>query len=171
MVKDLKFRFAELNDLPILVSIYNQAIKSKCATGDTVEFEVVDRLNWFQKFDKNTYPLYVATYKNKVVGYCSLSPYRYGRKAMSTIAEISYYLDYTFHKKGIGTALLNYVLQDCKRINIKSLLAFVLDINTSTVKLLEKFKFKKLGHLPNMIHLNDVVCGHLIYGLKIESTS
>jgi phosphinothricin acetyltransferase len=168
MVKDLNFRFAELNDLPILVSIYNQAIKSKCATGDTVEFEVEDRLNWFQKFDKNTYPLYVATYKNKVVGYCSLSPYRSGRKAMSTIAEISYYLNYSFHKKGIGTALLNYVLHDCKRINIKNLLAFVLDINTSTLKLLEKFKFKKLGHLPNMIHLNDVVCGHLIYGLKVE---
>jgi len=168
MVKNLKFRFAQLSDLPILVSIYNQAIKSKCATGDTVEFKVEERLAWFQKFDKNTYPLYVVTHKNNIVGYCSLSPYRPGRKAMSTVAEISYYIDYSYHRKGIGTALLNYVLHDCKRLNIKSSLAFVLDINTSTLKLLEKFKFKKLGHLPNMIHLNDVVCGHLIYGLKVE---
>lgn len=167
MKKDLKFRFAQLNDLPYLVSIYNQAIKSKCATGDIKEFKVEERLAWFQKFDNNTYPLYVATYKNKVVGYCSLSPYRPGRKAMESIAEISYYLDYAYHKKGIGSALLNFVIKDCARIKKKNLLAFVLDINTSTHKILEKFAFKKLGHLPNMIYLKDKVCGHLIYGLTL----
>jgi phosphinothricin acetyltransferase len=171
MIKDLKFRFAKQNDLPILVAIYNQAIKSECATGDTEEFIVEERLAWFQKFDKNSYPLYVVEYHNKVVGYCSLAPYRPGRKAMNSIAEISYYIDYNFHKKGIGSALLNFVINDCERIDIKNLLAFVLDINTSTHKLLEKFNFKKLGHLPNMIQLNDKVCGHLIFGLTLETTS
>ncbi len=167
MGEDLKFRFAQQNDLPILVTIYNQAIKSECVTGDTEEFKVEERLVWFQKFDNNTYPLYVATYKNKVVGYCSLSPYRPGRKAMESIAEISYYLDYAYHKNGIGSALLNFVIKDCARIKKKNLLAFVLDINTSTHKILKKFKFKKLGHLPKMIYLNDKVCGHLIYGLTL----
>ena len=167
MAISLKFRFAEKTDLPALVAIYNQAIKSKSATGDTKEFKVEERVNWFQKFNKKNYPLYVVEFQNKVVGYCSLSPYRPGRKAMSSIAEISYYVDYQFHKKGIGTALLNYVLLDCKRIAIKNLLAFVLDINNSTVKLLEKFKFKKWGHLPNIIHLNNKVCGHFIYGLSL----
>ncbi len=171
MIKDLKFRFAERKDLSDLVTIYNQAIKSNCATGDTMVFKLEERLTWFQKFDNNTYPLYVAILKNKVVGYCSLSPYRTGRKAMASIAEISYYVDYNYHKKGIGTALINFVLQDCNRINIKNLLAFVLDINTATVKILEKFKFKKMGHLPNMIQLNEVTCGHLIYGLKVNFIS
>jgi phosphinothricin acetyltransferase len=168
--KDLNFRFAEHKDLADLISIYNQAIKSKCATGDLQEFKVEERLTWFQKFDKNRYPLYVVTYKNKVVGYCSLSPYRPGRKAMATIAEISYYLDYKYHKKGIGSALINFVINDCNRLKIKNLLAFVLDINTSTHKILEKFNFKKLGHLPEIIHLDEVTCGHLIYGLKINSS-
>jgi phosphinothricin acetyltransferase len=109
----------------------------------------------------------VAEYNNKEVGYCALSPYRHRRKAMVSIAEISYYIDYNFHKKGIGSALLNFVIKDCARIKKKNLLAFVLDVNTSTHKLLEKFNFKKQGHLPNMIYLNDKICGHLIYRLTL----
>ncbi len=122
-------RFAKLSDLPFIINIYNQAIRTKCATGDTNEFCVNDKKVWFEKFDINKYPLYIAEIENKVVGYCTLSPYRPGRKAMSTVAEISYYLDYSFHGKGIGTDLLKYVITDCNRIGKKTLLAFLLDIN------------------------------------------
>ena len=168
MNSKITIRFATLKDLPSIVTIYNQAIKSNCATGDTEEVLLDDRIKWFNKFDNNSYPLYIAEINKKVVGYCTISPYRPGRKAMSKVAEISYYVDYSFHKKGIGTALLNYAILDCKRIGKKNLVAFLLDINTSTIGLLTKFNFKQLGHLPNVIELKTRVCGHYIYGLKIK---
>ena len=170
MKTKISIRFATLKDLPSIIAIYNQAIKSNCATGDTEEFCLNDRIEWFNKFDNNNHPLYVAQINKKIVGYCSISPYRPGRTAMSKVAEISYYVDYSFHKKGIGTALLNYVITDCTRIGKKNLLAFLLDINTSTIGLLTKFNFKQLGHLPNVIELKTRVCGHYIYGLKITNT-
>jgi len=160
-------RFASINDLPYIVKIYNQAIKTKSATGDVDEFKIEDRVEWFNKFNNNEYPLYIAEINEKVVGFCSISPYRPGRKAMQNIAEISYYVDYSFHKKGIGTTLLEFVILDCNRIKKKNLLAFILDINTNTIRLLEKFNFKQFGHLPNIIEFNDKTCGHFIYGLKI----
>ena len=168
MNKKVTIRLATLKDLPSIVTIYNQAIKSKCATGDTEEFCVNDRIDWFNKFDNNNYPLYIAEMNKNIVGYCSISPYRSGRKAMFKVAEISYYVDYSFQKKGIGTALLNYVISDCERIGKKNLLAFVLDINTATIKLLTKFNFKQFGHLPNVIEFENKICGHYIYGLKIN---
>lgn len=167
MNPELRIRFATFNDLPSIVTIYNQAIRSKCATGDLEEFNVNERKGWYHKFDVNEYPLYIAEIKNKVVGYCTISPYRPGRKAMSSVAEISYYIDYSYHKKGIGSSLLKHVLADCDRIGKKNLLAFLLDINTSTVSLLKKFNFKQLGHFPDIIEIEDKKCGHLIYGLKI----
>ena len=161
-------RFANIADLPFIVKIYNQAIRSKNATGDIEEFDFDERIGWFEKFDNDKYPLYVAEIENSVVGYCTLSPYRPGREAMSTVAEISYYLDYSFHGKGIGAALLKYVIADCARIGKKSLLAIFLDINLPTIGLLEKLNFKKWGHLPGIIEIDRKKCGHLIFGLKIK---
>jgi len=168
MKKELKIRFANISDLPSIVNIYNQAIKSKWATGDLEEFKVSDRIKWFEEFDSNEYPLYVAEFSNKLVGYCSLSPYRPGRKAMSRVAEISYYLDYSFHGKGIGSALLKHVISDCNRIGKESLLAILIDKNTQSIGILEKFNFTKWGHFPEIIYIDGQACGHYIYGLKIQ---
>jgi L-amino acid N-acyltransferase YncA len=169
MDEKLTIRFAKFSDLPSIVHIYNQAIRSKRTTGDTEEFRVNDRIKWFEKYTEDEYPLYIAEIATTVVGYCTLSPYRSERKAMSTVAEISYYVDYTIHGNGIGTALLNYVISDCKRIGKESLLAILLDINSQSVGILEKFKFIKWGHFPDIININEATCGHLIYGLKINS--
>ncbi|WP_456379171.1 N-acetyltransferase family protein [Lutibacter sp.] len=163
---DLTIQFATINNLPSIVAIYNQAIRSSSATGDTEEFSVEERINWFHKFNNNSYPLYIAKINNEIVGYCALSAYRPGRKAMSKVAEISYYVDYNFHKKGIGTSLLKHVIEDCGRLEKDNLLAFILDSNTSTINILKKFKFKQLGYLPNIIEINSKKCGHLIYGLN-----
>ncbi len=120
MKQNLIIRFANILDLPAIVYIYNQAIRTKCATGDLNEFMVDERKEWFDKFDINKYPIYVVEIAGKIVGYCTLSPYRPNRKAMQNVAEISYYLDYSFHSKGIGTKLLKHVIADCNRINLKS---------------------------------------------------
>ena len=70
MVKGLRIRFSKITDLPFIVDIYNQAIRSGNATGDLDEFSVDDRKEWFHKFDNDNYPLYVAVIENKVIGYC-----------------------------------------------------------------------------------------------------
>ncbi len=168
MNTQLTIRFADITDLPAIVDIYNQAIRSRCATGDLDKFDVEDRREWFGKYDSEHYPLYVAQIGKKVVGYCTLSPYRPGRRAMAKVAEISYYLDYSFHKMGIGTALLNHAISDCGRIDKETLLAILLDVNTQSIGILEKFGFEKWGHYPGIIDLEGKVCGHLVYGLKMD---
>ena len=169
MKKELTIRFSKITDLPFIVDIYNQAIRSKCATGDMNEFSVEDRIDWFNKYDNDKYPLYVAEIGDVIVGYCTLSQYRRGREAMSSVAEISYYTDYSFQGKGIGTALLKHAISDCVRIGKESLLAIILDINSQSIGLLKKFNFEKWGHFPYIINLNNKKCGHLIYGLKINN--
>lgn len=169
-MSDFKIRFAKRADLPFIVEIYNQAIRSNCATGDLTEFSVEQRLDWFDKFDHEVYPLYIAEMASRVIGYCTISPYRPDREAMSSVAEISYYIDYSYHNQGVGTKMLEYVIADCNRIGKENLLAILLDINPKSVGILEKFNFKEWGHLPDVININGKKCGHLIYGLKINKT-
>jgi phosphinothricin acetyltransferase len=168
--KDPEIRPAFINDLNSIVDIYNQAIRSKSATGDMDEFKIEDRLEWFKKFDPNTFPIYVAELNKKIIGYATLSPYRQGRKAMNKIAEISFYIDYSYHNLGIGYSLISYIISDCERIGIEALLAILLDINKPSIKLLKKFNFEEWGHLPQIINFDDTKCGHLIYGLIVKNS-
>ncbi len=100
-----KIRFASQADLPRIVEIYNQAILSRNVTGDTVPFPVEARREWFDQHDADHYPLYSCEDANgQVAGFLSLSPYR-DRPAMIRTAEVSYYVDYACHHRGIGSAL------------------------------------------------------------------
>lgn len=169
MQNKLSIRFANINDLPCIVDIYNQAIRSKSATGDMDEFNLEERINWFSKFDADDFPIYVAEQNKKVVGYATLSPYRPGREAMNKIAEISFFLDYACRGLGIGSALLKYAIDDCDRLGKRTLLAILLDINPESIFLLKKFKFEEWGKLPKVIDFNGKICDHLIYGLNLKS--
>lgn len=167
MQKILSIRFANISDLPSIVDIYNQAIRSKYATGDMDEFSVENRIKWFNKFDADNYPIYVAEQNNTVVGYSTLSPYREGRQAMSKIAEISFFVDNSFQKKGIGSVLVRHTISDCNRLGKETLLAILLDVNPNSIALLKKFQFEEWGRLPNAIDFGEFTCDHLIYGLNI----
>ena len=162
-------RLARSVDLKKIVEIYNQAIHSRSATGDMDKFKVNERVSWFNKFDEFNFPIFVLEIKEIVVGYATLSPYRCGRRAMNKIAEVSFYVDYSYHNKGVATSLLNHVIIESNKLGKVSLIAILLDINTKSVELLKKFQFEEWGHLPNIIDFEGNKCGHLIYGLKLKT--
>lgn len=166
MTNQLNIRFAKPDDLSATVEILNQAVRSRL-NGSLEEFTVEERKSWFSKFDQDKYPIYVAEINGDVVGYCYLSSYRPGRQAMNKVAEISYYIHFDHHRKGVASKLIEHALSDCKRIGKESLLAILLDTNDASVAILEKFNFKKWGHYPDIIDLDGKQCGQLIYGLKL----
>lgn len=160
-------RLAIRNDLDIIVGIYNQAVRAGNATADLEEVSVESKEEWFAEHDNNKYPIYILNDGHKTIGWGSLSPYRKGRAALQATAEISYYLDYTEHGQGHGKYLIEYMLKDCQRLGIKNLFALLLEVNRSSVKILEHFGFEQWGHMPHVAELNGTSCGHLIYGKNL----
>lgn len=167
MNKDVRLRFAEQGDLQAIVEIYNQAIANK-TTADMFPLKVSDRQQWLNDHHPDSHPVYVAELDNKVVGWCSLSPYRPGRAAFRFTAEISYYVDYNFHGHKIGQALITHAIKDCKRLQLKNLFALILANNEKSVRFIAHHGFQKWGLMPNIADFDGVETSHLIYGLRLK---
>ncbi len=164
-----RIRLAQASDLPRLVEIYNQAIASGTATGDTLPFTVEQRRGWFEQHSPDSHPIYVCEDDaGMILGYLSFSPYR-DRPAMQRTAEVSYYVDYACHRQGVGSALMEHALAECPRLGRHVLIAILLEWNTASIRLLEKYGFEKWGYLPQVAELDGKVCGHLYYGRRIIS--
>ncbi len=162
----MKIRSARSIDLHRIVAIYNQAIDAHNATADTIPFTVDQRLDWFNSHVPDSYPIYVYEDSGEVQGWLSISPYR-GRPALSRTAEVSYYVDYAHHGKGIGSALMQHALDDAPRIGRKVYLAILLEWNLGSIHLLEKFGFEKWGYLPEVAEFDGHLCGQFYYGRRV----
>jgi L-amino acid N-acyltransferase YncA len=157
-------RLAQIDDLPAILDIYNQSIPSKRATGDIEPLRVEDRLDWFREHPPQEHPIFVAELDGRVTGWCSLSAYRPGRAALRFTAEISYYIDYEYHRQGIATALVEHTLAVCPALGIKHVFAIVLEGNQASLNLLQKMGFERWGYLPRVADFDGNEVGHLYYG-------
>ncbi len=160
-------RIATIDDLKRMTEIYNQAIRSKKATADTDEFTVEQRKSWYDSHSGERNPIYVFEENGDVIGYCYLSAYRPGRKALESVAEISYYIDSNHHRKGVGGKLVEHTIQEAKRLGYKNLIAILLDANTGSLALLKKYGFAHWGTLPDIVYLDDHIYSHYYYGLNL----
>ncbi len=150
-----------------IINIYNHAVDEKFATADTEYVTVESRKEWFAQHSPETYPIYVAEEDNKIIGWCSLSPHRPGRKALSRVAEISYYIHKDHRRKGLANSLIAHTIESAKALGFQNLISILLDLNKTSIYILEKFGFERWGYLPNIAEIDGVICGQYIYGRKI----
>lgn len=160
-------RLATFDDLERIVEIYNQAIAARFQTAFTEQVTVEDRVDWFNQHPADEFPLFVYVTDDKVVGWASVSPYRAGRAALRYAVEISYFVHTEHLKKGIGSQLLQHVLNACRLLHFRSVIAIILDKNIASIKLLEKFGFERWAFLPNVADFGGVLCSHVYYGMTL----
>jgi L-amino acid N-acyltransferase YncA len=160
-------RVATLNDLPSIVTIYNEAIKSRFATADISPVSADSKRDWFIEHEPAQHPVYVWEEANEIRGWCSLSPYRLGREALRFTSEISYYVRADSYRQGIASNLIQHSIGKCASLQIKNLFAIVLEANTRSRGLLEKFGFERWGFLPRVADFDGQECGHIYYGRRL----
>jgi len=164
----MNIRIAGLDDLSTIVDIYNQAVVAGHKTADITPLVIHERAKWFEEHAPDKYPILVATIGDTVVGYLAISAYRPGRMALSHTAEVSFYIHFKHHRKGIASSLLQYAIDICPSLRINTLIAILLESNQGSIGVLEKFGFEKWGFLPQVAEFDGVKVGHLYYGLHIE---
>ncbi|MFC3885829.1 GNAT family N-acetyltransferase [Bacillus songklensis] len=141
----MNIRKAKQEDLPVLVSIYNQAILNTTATFDFTPVSIEDRQSWFDEH-KGRFPLIVAEEGNIVMGYASLSRY-HSKEAYNRTVEISIYIDERHQGKGVGKQLLAHIIELGKTLGYHVIIACITKGNNTSVKLHEQYGFIKCGEM------------------------
>lgn len=167
MLDNIIFRDAAIEDLPIIVDIYNSTIPGRIATADTELISINDRLNWFKEHQPNKRPLWIAEYKGRICGWISFESF-YGRPAYNGTAEISIYVDNDFRGKGFGKKLLTKAIEECPELEIDTLLGFIFAHNEPSIKLFSSLGFEEWAYLPEVAKLDGIKRDLVILGKKIS---
>ena len=164
---EVYIRKANISDLPNIVAIYNQAVPTHHSTANTIPWTVESRTTWFMEHEPDKHPIFVAEVNGQIIGWCSLSVYRPGRFALRFTAEISYYLDSAYQRRGVGSTLIGHVLDKCQSLDIKNIIAVLIDRNQASKKLLEKLGFQQWGYLPRVLDFDGQEFGEFYYGMRV----
>lgn len=161
------FRLANTADLPAITAILNQSIQTKVQNAYTEPVDLAERTSWLAKHPPTKWPVFVIENNDAIVGWCCFSAYRPERKSLAGLVEITYYLDHHWHGRGLGSATVDFLLEEGHRRGFRHLFAVTMDTNTASIRLLEKKGFDRWAHLPEIAEINGQICGQVYYGRKV----
>ena len=136
-------RPARLADADATRAIYNREV-----TESTVTFDLVPRTGQEQEAwlaaHQGAHPAIVATLRDRVVGFASLSPYR-TRPAYATTVEDSVYVDRAHRREGVGLCLLGELVQLATAHGFHAVMARIVDGHEASIALHRQCGFELVG--------------------------
>ena len=142
-------RDAEVDDLPAILDIHNNAIAESTAIWDEQQVDLADRLAWFEQRRAAGFPVLVCMVDEVVAGYATYGPWR-PKSGYRYTVENSVYVAADFHRRGIASLLLTELLRRAGAAGIHAVVAGIETSNTTSIALHEKFGFRIVGQLPEV---------------------
>ncbi|MEJ1921512.1 GNAT family N-acetyltransferase [Microbacterium sp. KHB019] len=141
-------RPARVGDLPDVRGIYNHYVANSVVTFDE---KASTHRYWREKFAflaKLKLPFLVAvTPSNEVIGYALVQPWA-SKSAYRYTVEDSIYLGPGAGGKGLGTALLEALIEACEQIGLREVVAVISDSGAeASIRLHEKHGFTEVGRM------------------------
>ena len=138
-------RAATTADIPAITAIYAVEVTDFV---NTYEYEVPDEaemLRRMQDIIARGFPYLVAEIDGQVAGYAYANTYR-SRIAYQWTVENSVYVDARFQGRGVGSALLQALIDACTARGYRQMIAVIGEpTNTASIKLHERFGFELVG--------------------------
>lgn len=138
-------RDAAPDDIPAITAIYAVEVRELV---NTYEYEVPDEAEMLRRMQAITgqgFPYIVAEVDGQLAGYAYASSYR-TRIAYQWTVENSVYVDARFQGKGVGSALMQALIDACTARGYRQMVAVIGEpSNTASIKLHERFGFHLVG--------------------------
>ncbi len=163
----LQFTNALIEDLPIIVDIYNSTIEGRMVTADTEPVSVESKLAWFHEHNPTARPLFMVHDGDTLIGWMSYQDF-YGRPAYNGTAEISIYIHEQQRGTGYGKQILQHAMANAATYQIHTLLGFIFSHNIPSLKLFESLGFEQWANLKNIAVLDGIDRSLTIMGKRLN---
>ena len=138
------YRKIEEQDIPQITELYNWYIVNGVESFETEPLTVDEMRRRVEEISAR-FPYYVAVdEEGRVEGYCYAHPWK-ERAAYSNTLETTIYLDPHAKRRGTGTALMNLLVNDCRRLGFKALIACITHENAGSRRLHQKLGFRQVS--------------------------
>jgi len=149
-MSEIEIRPATDADLPAITAIYAEAVLHGTATFELVPPDLAEMTRRYSEITSDNFPYLVALLDGNVVGYAYASHYR-TRPAYRFTVENAIYLAPDSHRRGVGTRLLQRLIDDCERLGFRQLIAVVGDsANAGSIGVHAKAGFQTIGLHPDV---------------------
>jgi phosphinothricin acetyltransferase len=145
MTHNIAIRRASPSDLQEINSIFNHYVTHSTCVWTTTPCTEVERRVWFEEHGE-TMPVLAAECDGRIVGWAALGSFRAAYTLAGTL-EDSIYVHHDFHRQGIGRRLLAELIDAARRKGLRSILANISADQTPSIRLHQKFGFRKAAHL------------------------
>jgi L-amino acid N-acyltransferase len=147
-ILEVNLRPAVESDLGAINDIYNHyVLQSTCTYQEQPEL-LSERYQWFHNHG-DRYPVTVAEQNEQVVGWSSLSPY-HPRTAYRHTVENSIYVHHGWHRRGIGSLLLQDLIRKSRSLGHHAIIAAIDSDQTDSIALHAKHNFQQVGRLQHV---------------------
>jgi L-amino acid N-acyltransferase YncA len=124
----LVIRPATLADIPAITRIYAHAVEHGTASFELKAPDEAEMARRMAELTAGNFPYLVATIDGAVGGYAYAGPYR-ARPAYRFTVENSVYVATEIHRRGVGKALLDALIDACTELGYRLMVAVIGDSN------------------------------------------
>ena len=142
-------RNAVHDDLPAILEIHNDAIRTTTAIWDEHEVELDDRRAWFDARRSAGLPVLVAELDDSVIGFASYGPWR-AKTGYRFTVENSVYVHPDHRGRGAANALMPALIDRARAGEAHAIVAGIEASNAGSIALHEKFGFRRVALLPEV---------------------
>jgi len=160
-------RYAQKDDLPAIVAIYNSAVTTRLSTADMEMATIGAKEEWFYKHTPDKRPIFVHEVDSEIVAWVSFETF-YGRPAYDHTAEISIYVTPRHQDRGMGRQLLQESIEIAPKFGIKTLIGFIFSHNEPSLRLFKSFGFRQWGLLPDIAEMDGTEYSLSILGKRVN---
>lgn len=145
----MTIRSARREDAQAITAIYNEYILHSIATFQEQPMSPDETALRLEEAASASLPWLVAEESDRLTGYAHASKWK-GRCAYRYTVESSVYLDPSATGRGLGSKLYEALIAALRERKLHSVISGVALPNDASVRLHEKFGFRKIGHFEQV---------------------
>jgi len=141
-------RLATESDLPAINDIHSHYVKTTTSTYALDPMTTEQRQAWFAG-RADIHPVTVVEIDGEIVSWGAMGSFRMLGGYRNTV-ENSLYVHPSHVRKGLGTLMLLDQLARCRELGLHAIIAVVDSMQTASIQLHLKHRFKEVGRLPQI---------------------